>query len=80
MEGRAEGWDRIERKPGWVGVYAGQRLSFARSGQTFEERSQGQNRIRENRPSGIAEGACGNVGYGRQAEAHRETCGIATEP
>lgn len=23
--------------------------------------------------------ACGNVGYGSQAEAHRETCGFATE-
>jgi hypothetical protein len=32
-------------------------------------------RIKEakGRPSGIEEGACGNVGYGSQAEAHRET-------
>jgi len=54
-------------------MYVGQHLSFTRNGQTTEGVGQGQNRTRENRPSGIEEGACGNVGYGSQAEAHRET-------
>ena len=54
-------------------MYVGQHLSFTRNGQTTEEAGQGQNRTRENRPSGIEEGACGNVGYGSQAEAHWET-------
>ena len=35
---------------------AGQRLSFAHAGKAIEEASQGQNRTREIRPSGIAGG------------------------
>ena len=46
-------------------VNAGQRLRFTGIGQTTEGyRSRGQNRTRENRPSGIEEGACGNVSGG----------------
>jgi hypothetical protein len=46
-------------------VNTGQRLSFTGIGQTTEGyRSRGQNRTRENRPSGIEEGACGNVSGG----------------
>jgi len=40
-------------KPTTSGVYAGQRLSLAIAGKARQE-SQGQNRTRENRPSGIA--------------------------
>ena len=49
-----EQWNAPGSKPGWGGVYAGQRLSFASLGKATVGLHQGQNRIRENRPSGIA--------------------------
>jgi hypothetical protein len=55
-------------------VYVGQHLSFTHNGQTTDGfRCQGQNRTRENRPSGIEEGACGNVSGERQVRTQRET-------
>jgi hypothetical protein len=73
--------DQKQSEPLGVGVYVGQHLSFTCDGQTSEGfRCQGQNRTWENRPSGVEEGACGNFGYGSQAEAHRGTCGKPLDP
>ena len=52
--------DELRGKPKRVGVYACERLSFAVSERPLGD-SQGQNRNREIRPSGIAGGARGNV-------------------
>ena len=47
--------DELRGKPTRVGVYASERLSFTVSERPLRE-SQGQNRNREIRPSGIAGG------------------------
>jgi len=57
-------WDGFGGKPAWVGVDAGQCLSFTRVGKAPEEAGQGQNRTREIRTSGIEKGASGNVAMG----------------
>jgi len=61
-------------------VYAGRRLSIDPSGKTTEGLHQGQNRTRENRPSGIAGGLWKRGDHGRRSEAIRETDGFAALP
>jgi len=59
------------------GTYVGKHLSFGSGGKGLWGNAVAANRTRENRLSGMREGACGNVGYGSQAEAHRETWWIS---
>ena len=47
--------DELTGKPEWVGVYASERLSFTHFGKPLGD-SQGENRNREIRPSGIVGG------------------------
>ena len=53
-------WDELRGKLQRVGVYASERLSFTVAGRPLGD-SQGQNRNREIRLSGIVGGASGNV-------------------
>ncbi len=51
-----QSWGEPVGKPSEVGVYVGQHLSFAIDGKVHKGRSQGQNRTREIRLSGIVGG------------------------
>jgi hypothetical protein len=48
--------NELRGKPGWVGVYASERLSLRPYRKDLVGKCQGQNRNREIRPSGIAGG------------------------